>query len=67
MQKLLFYLKEKSGKIIQSLLSIDDTAAIVKCSGHVIKFKENFVALIDEAVREVALLPQCLTKTQQFF
>ena len=56
--------REKLSKIIQSL---DETAAIVKCSEYAIKVKDNFVLLEDEALTKSVQLPQSLTKTQQFF
>ena len=55
--------KEKSGIFIQSLLPADETASIVKHSEHMIKLKDDFVALEDEALTKVAWLPQSLAKT----
>ena len=59
--------KEKLVKIIRYFLSTDETAAIVKYSDHVIKVKDNFVFLEDEALTKAIQLPQSLMKTQQFF
>ena len=56
--------KEILGKIIQSLLSTDETEAIVKHSEHVIQFQDNFVVLEDEALTNATQLPQSLTKTE---
>ena len=55
------------GKIIQSFLSTDETAAIVKYSEYVIKVKDKIVVLEEEALTKVVQLPPSLTKTQQFF
>ena len=65
--KLSICLQRKVRKFIQSLLSTDDTAAIVKYSEYVIKVQNNFVVLEDDALTNAAQRPQCLTKTQQFF
>ena len=59
--------KDKLGKIIQSLLSMDETAPIVKYSEHAIKVQDNLVALEDEALTNATQLSHSLTKTQQFF
>ena len=56
--------KEKLGTFIHSLLSMDETEAIVKCSEHVIKVQDNFVVLEDEALTNAPQLPQYLMKTQ---
>ena len=59
--------KDKLGKIIQSLLSTDETAAIVKYSEHVVKIQENFVVLEEDSLTNATQLPHSLTKTQQYF
>ena len=59
--------KEKMGKIVQSLLSTDETVAIVEYSERVVKVKINFVVLEDEALTNATQLTQALAKTQQFF
>ena len=59
--------KEKLGKIVQSLLSTNETAAIAKHSEQTMKVKDDFVVLEDEALTNATQLPHSLTKTQQFF
>ena len=55
------------GKFVQSLLSTDETAAIVEHSECVIKVKNDFIVLEDEALTNATQLHQALAKTQQFF
>ena len=59
--------KDKLGKIIQSLLSTDDTAVIVKYAEYVVKIQENFVVLEEDSLTNATQLPHSLTKTQQYF
>ena len=42
--------KEKTRKNILSLISTDGNAAIIKCSECIVKVKENFTDLEDEAL-----------------
>ena len=59
--------KDKLGKIIQSLLSTDETVAIVKYSEHVVKIQIFFVVLEEDSLTNATQLPHSLTKTQQCF
>lgn len=59
--------KEKLGKIIQSLLTADKTAAILTHTGHAFKVNDNFTVLEDKTLTIAAQFPQSLKNTQQLF
>ena len=59
--------KEKLGKIIQSLMSKDETSSIVKSSEHTVKVQGIFIVLEDDALNKAVQLPKALSKTTHFF
>ena len=58
--------KEKVGKIIQSLMYADETAAIVKCSECVVKVNDIFAVLEDDFRTKSSQLPKHLSKNMRF-
>ena len=66
-QKVLIHLQVKLGKIIQSLISADETADIVKCLEHTVKINDSIASLEDDYQTKVTQLLKYLSKTMQFF
>ena len=59
--------KQKLGKIIQSLISTDETASIVKDTEHIVKVQDFFSVLERYAITKSVHLLKSLSQTMIFF